>query len=225
MAVILYKIWTRRNCFVFKNIFNSPLVLVKSALNDVEVFHESHLRLTYDAASLPQQITEVEWRPPTDPFYKLNFDAAFDSEKRLMGIGIVVRNSRGEVLVVVSAPKSHICSAFSAKCYALLRSIKLCQELCLYQVVFEGDAKAIVDSVNGYNNSHSWQGLLIDDIQFLIKGHADWNLIFTKRTGNKAAHIAAKLGMYLDSESVWIEEGPLEVLSVTLLEKPCTCLI
>ncbi|KAF5481456.1 hypothetical protein F2P56_002104 [Juglans regia] len=202
VTVILYKIWARRNCFVFKNIFNSPLVLVKSALNDVEVLHESHLRLTYDAARLPQQITEVEWRPPADPFYKLHFDAAFDSEKRLMGIGILVRNSRGEMLAVVSAPKSHICPAFSAECYALLRSIKLCQELCLYQVVLEGDAKAVVDSVNGYNNSHSWQGLLIDDIQFLIKGHADWNLIFTKRTRNKAAHNATKLGMYLDSESM-----------------------
>ncbi|KAF5477349.1 hypothetical protein F2P56_003998 [Juglans regia] len=191
-AVILYKIWARRNCFVFKNIFHSPLALVKSALNEVEVFHESQVRLTYVADRLLPQINAVEWRPPADPFYKLNFDAAFDSEKRLM------------------------------ECYALLRSIKLCHELCLYQVVLEGDAKAVVDSVNGYNNNHSWQGLLIEDIQFFMKGQADWSLKFTKRHGNKAAHIVAKLGMYLDSESVWIEEGPQEVLSITLLEKPCT---
>ncbi|KAF5468840.1 hypothetical protein F2P56_012956 [Juglans regia] len=137
---------------------NSPLALVKSALTDVEVFHESRLRLTYVADRLLPQINAVEWRPPVDPFYKLNFDAAFDSEKRLMGIGIVVRSSRGEVLAVVSAPKSHVCSAFSAECYALLRSIKLCQELCLYQVVLEGDAKAVVDSVNGYNNNLPGKG-------------------------------------------------------------------
>ncbi|XP_035550016.1 uncharacterized protein LOC118349461 [Juglans regia] len=145
VAVILYKIWARRNY--------RPL----------------------------PQINAVEWRPLADPFYKLNFDDAFDYEKRLMGIGIVVRNSRGEVLAVVSAPKSHVCSAFSTECYALLRSIKLCHELCLYQVVLEGDAKVVVDSFNGYNNNHSWQGLLIEDIQFFMKGQADWSLKFTKR--------------------------------------------
>ncbi|XP_040998181.1 uncharacterized protein LOC121244226 [Juglans microcarpa x Juglans regia] len=158
VTAILHKIWARRNCFVFNNKFNSPLALVRSALNDIEVYHELHLSLSTDADRLPRHIADMGWRPPSDPYYKLNFDVVSYSEKRLMGIGIVVRNSRGEVLIVASAPRSHICSAFSRECYALLRSIKLCQEMCLHQAVFEGDAKALLESVNGYNNNYSWQG-------------------------------------------------------------------
>lgn len=163
------------------------------------------------------------WSPPSDPFYKLNFDATFDSKKRFMGIGInVVRNSRGEALIVVFAPRSHVCSAFYAECYALLRSINLCEVLDLHQVVIKGDAKVVVEGVNGYNTNCSQQGQLIDDIQHLLTGHADWKLNFAKRSGNKATHITAKLGMYLQLESVWIEDGPPEVMSAILLEMPCT---
>ncbi|XP_042974735.1 uncharacterized protein LOC122306372 [Carya illinoinensis] len=38
------------------------------------------------------------WKPPDWPFSKVNFDAAFDQDKGSMGLGVVVRDSEGELL-------------------------------------------------------------------------------------------------------------------------------
>lgn len=88
-------------------------------------------------------------------------------------------------------------------------------------MVFEGDAKVVIDCVNHPNVDCSWKGKLIDDIQFFLSRHALWNLNFVKRSGNKVAHALAKIGMSLDNESIWAEEGPHEVMYVILLDKSC----
>ncbi|XP_042952224.1 uncharacterized protein LOC122289303 [Carya illinoinensis] len=193
VAAIFYKIWARRNSFVFHNKFLSPLVLIQTAIDDIEVYKELHLKVPSSIENISLQNSVVQWRPPCDPFFKLNFDAAFDSEKRMMGIGIVVRDSRS----------------------------KLCQELGMQQVIFEGDAKVVIDGVNGIKSNCSWQGQLLDDMKFLLLRHTDWKLHFVKRNGNKAAHSAAKIGMYLENEVVWIEDGPSEVLSAIFFDKQC----
>ncbi|KAF8405916.1 hypothetical protein HHK36_007994 [Tetracentron sinense] len=82
-------------------------------------------------------VSVMRWSPPVDPLCKLNFDVAYDSEKRLMGIGIVVRHSKGEVEIVVAASRMHVGFVFSVECYALLRGIQLCQEMNLNQVDIE----------------------------------------------------------------------------------------
>lgn len=81
-----------------------------------------------------------------------------------MGIGIVLRNSKGEAKIVLSAPKAHVYYAFATECYALVRSMQLCHELELHQVVFEGDSKVVIDCVNVPYADCSWKGPLIDDI-------------------------------------------------------------
>ncbi|XP_042964755.1 uncharacterized protein LOC122298980 [Carya illinoinensis] len=222
VATILHKLWSRRNSFVFHNKFLSPLVLIRTAVDDIDVCKEIHLNLSVEASNISMQTSNIQWRPQSDPFFKLNFDAAYDSEKRMMGIGIVVRNSRSETMIVISTPRNYVSYMFSIECYALLRSLNLDQELGLQQVIIEGDAKTVIEGFIGINSNCSSQGQLLDDIQHLMLGHADWKLNFVKRSGNKAAHIATKLGMYLESEAVWIEDGPPEVMSAILIEKQCT---
>lgn len=56
-------------------------------------------------------------------------------------------------------------------CYTLIKGIQLCQEMNLHQVLFDGDAKLVVDGVNG-NDDFYWKDQLIDDIQHLISAHA-----------------------------------------------------
>ncbi|KAF5481399.1 hypothetical protein F2P56_002053 [Juglans regia] len=201
---------------------DGPSTLLRSALSDIEVFHDLYQCSIPIADRLPQQVSVIRWNPPTEPFCKLNFDGAYDAEGSLMGLGIVVRNFRGEVEIVVSAPRSYyVCSAFTVECYALMSGIQLCLEMNMHQVLFEHDAKQVIDGVKGCNSDLSWEGQLIDDIQVLMSAQARWDTCFVRRDGNKAAHMAAKLGLYLESESVWIEDGPQEVMSVIQFDKSC----
>lgn len=52
-AAIFHKLWSRRNCFVFNNKFNSPSALLRSALNDIEVFHDIHQCSMSNVDSIP----------------------------------------------------------------------------------------------------------------------------------------------------------------------------
>lgn len=44
----------------------------------------------------------VEWRPPDGQTLKLNFDAAYDDQHHKSTFGIIVRNTKGEVMVLRS---------------------------------------------------------------------------------------------------------------------------
>lgn len=91
----------------------------------------------------------------------------------------------------------------------------------LNQVLFEGDAKQVVNGVNGSNDDFPWKGQLIDDIKVLFSAYAGWKLCFTKRCINQATHTTTKLGIRLENEVVWIEDGPRDVMPVVQLDKAC----
>lgn len=91
-------------------------------------------------------------------YMKVNVDADFDKEKERMGIGIVVRDFRDKVQVVLAAPKSPVKSANVAESLALLRAVILCNELGFSQMHLEGDAKALVDAINTIPTNFSWTG-------------------------------------------------------------------
>lgn len=41
-------------------------------------------------------------------FYKISFDAAYTSDNISIGIGIVLRDCRGDAEIVLSAPRLHV---------------------------------------------------------------------------------------------------------------------
>ncbi|XP_042944772.1 uncharacterized protein LOC122278654 [Carya illinoinensis] len=98
------------------------------------------------------------WKPPEWPIYKVNFDVAFDQARGRMGIGVAIRDSEGELLGCLIAPKENVPSVFQVECYALHSAMVLCIELGLPQVCFEGDAKADIDAVNSNDEDSSWSG-------------------------------------------------------------------
>ena len=56
------------------------------------------------------------WSPPADDGWKINFDGAMFSESGEAGIGVVVRNSVGEVKVALAEKikKTSVCGSFRA---------------------------------------------------------------------------------------------------------------
>ncbi|XP_041004068.1 uncharacterized protein LOC121249423 [Juglans microcarpa x Juglans regia] len=131
-----------------------------------------------------------------------------------MGDGVVIRDSNSSVQAVLTFYKDHISSALQTKRMALLRAMELCSELGFNQICFEGDAKLVVDAVNTKQVDNSWLGQLTEDIQQIIKYNQACCLNFAYRSENKAAYTVAKLAIRNDKETIWLEEGPLEVLNI-----------
>lgn len=93
--------------------------------------------------------------------YKANWDAAFDVKKNKMRIGIVIRDSRGEVIATLFNCEDHVTSQKIAEFNALRRALVLCAEIDIHAVVFEGDAKSIIEEINSVEESWAPYGLLL----------------------------------------------------------------
>lgn len=80
------------------------------------------------------------WQAPPVNFVKVKWDAAMDKHNCRMGIAIIIRDSMGEVLATLSAPKEFIITPDIAKATATLRLVQFTRDLGFYKLVLEGDA-------------------------------------------------------------------------------------
>ncbi|XP_042974694.1 uncharacterized protein LOC122306328 [Carya illinoinensis] len=132
------------------------------------------------------------WQPPEWPMFKVNVDAAFDKSLNRMGMGIIVRDSEGKIQACLTAPKEWVFSAAQAERAALQRAMFMCFEMGMHQVIFEGDAKVVIDAINSKEMDSSWHGQETEDLQQWMAAHPFWRLFFVYRSANQAAHAAAK---------------------------------
>ncbi|KAF5461926.1 hypothetical protein F2P56_017985 [Juglans regia] len=217
-------IWGRRNAFIFEKVFGSPGKVVRLALLSLEEHQEANNRREAGQEIREGNRMDRKWKRPMPGLYKLNFDAAVDLKNRRIGIGIVIRDSNGEVMVTVCSRKDHVISPFIAECQALKRSIDLCKELGFGAVMMEGDAKGMIETVLAKEADESEYGQLIEDTKRAFAQGIHWSLSFIHREGNSVAHSLAKKALLTDTELCWIEESPQEVIQKIVYDRNCNFL-
>jgi hypothetical protein len=62
-------------------------------------------------------------------FVKINWDAAVNKTKKKMGIGVIIRDCKGDVRATLAEPKDYIIAPDVAEAMAALRSEKFSCEL------------------------------------------------------------------------------------------------
>ncbi|XP_042969542.1 uncharacterized protein LOC122302385 [Carya illinoinensis] len=186
VVVVCHKLWARRNRWVFEQIFQDPASLFMAALNELEIFQAAgNIQQQQNSAAAVQQhqlsaagsiqqeqnsaaaVRQQQFSAAGSIQQQPNSAIAVQQQRfdsNCMGIGIVLRDGRGDIEVVLAAPKAHVPSAFHAECYALLRAMQLCRELGFSHMVFEGDAKQVIDCVTSKCSNCSWKGQLVEDI-------------------------------------------------------------
>lgn len=108
-----------------------------------------------------------------------------------------------------------------AEMNALWRAMEFCIELNFSNVVFDGDALAVIEAVNSRNEVWIWYGQLIEDLRRVFKRRTDWKLHHMYRESNKLAHEMAKVAIEHKEEFLWIEDGPLDIITLVLHDKLC----
>ena len=63
------------------------------------------------------------WRPPSLEFYRINEDGAFDPNTRTGGWGFVVRDTKGEVMMVGARYTQHVAPPLQAEMITMLRGV------------------------------------------------------------------------------------------------------
>ena len=91
------------------------------------------------------------------------------------------RDSHGVLLSVRCGTRRGYLEPSLAEAEAVLMSIQLCHELGLSSVVFEGNAKGVVDGINSAEVDRGWMGQVMADIKHEIQALEDWKVKFIRR--------------------------------------------
>jgi len=117
----------------FWGIFNHPNLIVREMLESIEEFKTANARPQVESGG---SSSIQKWKAPTVGYVKVNCDATVYEAGGKMGIGVIVRDHKGEVLATLLAPQQHIIDPTSAA----LRATFFALELGYQQVELEGDA-------------------------------------------------------------------------------------
>ncbi|XP_041020374.1 uncharacterized protein LOC121261991 [Juglans microcarpa x Juglans regia] len=147
MVFILRNIWYRRNMVVFDNKFLNPASIVQMSLSGYEDLKLARERKGEDAFQADDNASTSRgrgWKKPEGQLLK--------------------RLQRGGLCCSMSYKRGELW-AFRAECIATWEAMVLCEELGLGEVIFEGDAKSVIDAVSSGEKDDSSYGHLVENLQ------------------------------------------------------------
>ncbi|KAF5481089.1 hypothetical protein F2P56_001774 [Juglans regia] len=220
VAVVMRGLWLRRNTFVFESKLLSNTYVISVARESLEEYQSSILKITEIRQQANTGDVVHSWSPPSVNWFKANWDAALDVKQRKVGLGVVIKNDRGEVMAACCESKNFVEQPAIAEGWALRKAMELCEDLKFNKVILEGDAQVVVNAVNSQTEDLSYFGSIIEDLKVQMKEWPNWSVKFANRNINTVAHTFAKEALHIDLEKIWIEDIPV-CLSDCLLRDYC----
>lgn len=161
------------------------------------------------------------WQKPEAHVVKVNWHVVVDLKAKRVGIRVIARDSGGEILMTLYARMKYLLEPNITEALALRRATEVCDELSFTNVIFEGDAQAVIRAFNERRESWAWNGKLYEDIRRTIYLHALWKVRFMFREATVVAHKLAKHALLVETKQIWMEKGLDCILNVVLMDKHC----
>ena len=113
------------------------------------------------------QRVDLCWKPPDSGVYKINFDGALFLEQRCTGLGVVVRDSAGLVIVALSQKVRLLGSVDVVEALAACRAMRFARELSFHHMMIEGDSLQVIQADIDTQLVQTLYGHIIDEIRLL----------------------------------------------------------
>ncbi|KAG6636180.1 hypothetical protein CIPAW_11G093000 [Carya illinoinensis] len=110
MAMVLRRVWLRRNGWVFENRFKGPNEVFSQAVICLTEFQQAQSKQGSGQLNSAQCNRALHWKPLVGDVVKVNWDAALRINDSSCGIGVVIRDSCGELLVSLCCFRSNVLS-------------------------------------------------------------------------------------------------------------------
>ncbi|XP_075665729.1 uncharacterized protein LOC142635464 [Castanea sativa] len=169
---------------------------------------------------LKQPTENVKWQPPEEGMYKTNYDGVVFTDSGEAGIGVIVRDARGEVIAALAEKILYPGSVEELEALAARRAAKFAMELGLSSSVLEGDFEVVCRALRATNWGHSSIGEIVKDTVSIIGSLRTFSFSHTMRQGNCAAHVLAKRVIVSFSLLVWMEHVPPDVSPFVISDLP-----
>ena len=120
--------------------------ILQSAMHLVEEFWLTNEEKTeYQADPVPM----ATWQPPSQGFYKVNMDGTVFTNRNQAGVGVIIRDGNGEVIVALSKKWKCPLGAIEAEAKALEAGVNFAWEVGIGEVEFEIDLLMICNALHG----------------------------------------------------------------------------
>ncbi|KAL5556818.1 hypothetical protein UlMin_039054 [Ulmus minor] len=108
------------------------------------------------------------WSPPLEGSYKLNVDAAIDSNKCICGIGFVIRDYQGSVMDGCSKLWHFPLNVKAAKLMTIKEGLKFARKGGWTPVYVASDCVSVIALLNSNSRIFNNLGVLIDETLFWL---------------------------------------------------------
>ncbi|KAF5477659.1 hypothetical protein F2P56_004279, partial [Juglans regia] len=156
--------------------------------------HASSLLKSYKGAQKlsRQQLRDVfKWEPPDPDMLKLNVDGAVFSQMGKAGMGAIVRNSVGSVLMAASILESDVAEPEHIEVTTVFRGLQLCASMGIEKIQVESYCLLAIEAVQKDNMVNSLLGGLYAEIKKLSSCFRECVFHHVYREANMAAHYLA----------------------------------
>ena len=156
----------------------------------------------------------TSWQPPGPGQYKVNVDGALFAAENTAGLGVVIRDEHGQVMVSLSECIPLPSTVIEVEVLAARRGMELAVETGFRNIVLESDSQILIKALREDSYSLASFGHLVQDIQVIASYLSSSNFNHVRRQCNGLAHSLARRAKNLSQSNVWMEDVPPDISSV-----------
>jgi hypothetical protein len=168
LALILRGIWQRRNSVVHGGEFTHPNIVANLAREGLLQFIQANAK-TPNQVDEESEETSTKWKEPQFGLFKAKWDVAICTERKCMGIGVIIRDEGGCVLAAQSKTIQVVYEPATGEALAALHAAKLCLDLGFYEIILEGDSLSVVKAIGEREQNWIWYGHIVEDTKIVLR--------------------------------------------------------
>jgi hypothetical protein len=165
------RIWFRRNSVVHEGEFIHPNEVIQIAALFINDYREAMKKMGEGESMEMTRVTPVfiRWVPPLSSFFKINCDMALDRKNGRMGIGLLIRDSNGNVNAAAIHVVDFLVDPVVGESMAVLKVVEFCKNRGLDMIMVEGDSLQVVNSINKPGLNWGKCGHIVADIHEVLR--------------------------------------------------------
>ncbi|KAH9671373.1 reverse transcriptase domain-containing protein [Citrus sinensis] len=209
IIALFWTAWHTRNIFVFENKRQDPQISVAKAEAVVESY--ARVRMTkVQAAAKAIPAKGAKWIPPLQGHFKANVDVAVNKEKNQVGLGVVIRDDSGAIIIAAVNHTKYHGDVAQAETAAVNFGLQVVMEAKLSPLILETDCQDVVDFVLHNKSSRTEICWTIYEIQQKMQSFNNMvELQKIQRMCNAIAHTLAKIALANRESCAWKGECPI----------------
>ncbi|KAL8114965.1 hypothetical protein AgCh_021696 [Apium graveolens] len=156
------------------------------------------------------------WVAPQMVTIKVNVDAAIFKDPSAFGVGLIARDSRGELMYACSTYYKDDVSPELAEVLAIKEALSWIMEQAWEEFQLESDCLVAVQAIRSNVTMSSPFGVVVEECRSLIRNSNKVNLSFVRRSANMAAHFLAKESCSYPDRVISRSDVPIDLHNVLM---------